>query len=133
MANVNLSLSGGTNAFAPGEQVRGVCAWDLDTMADAIEVRLFWHTAGKGTTDVAIAETVRLEAPGFRGQREFSFRLPEGPYSFSGKLISLAWGVECVVKPKGPSCRAEIVVSPTCREVVLHECSDGAQAADESA
>jgi hypothetical protein len=133
MAELNVSLADGRNAFVPGEQVRGVCSWDLDREAGAVEVRLFWHTEGKGTTDVAIADGARFEAAGLRGQHEFAFRLPEGPYSFSGKLISLMWGLEGVVEPKGPAHAVEIVVSPTRREVLLRGGSDDGRDADEGA
>jgi len=55
-------------------------------------------------------------------QRTFRFALPEGPYSFSGKLISIIWAIELILEP-GPSVeRREIVMSPSGREVVAaHE------------
>jgi len=52
-------------------------------------------------------------------RREFRFRLPEGPYSFSGKLISLLWAIEVVASPGDMAGRAGIVVSPSGREVVI--------------
>jgi hypothetical protein len=122
MAELSISLHGDEWHFAPGDEVRGECSWHFEKVAEAVEVRLFWHTEGKGTTDVGIAEAVRFEPAGFRGQREFAFRLPEGPYSFSGKLISLAWGVEAVAEgTRAEPYAVEIVLSPTRREIILNE------------
>jgi hypothetical protein len=47
--------------------------------------------------------------------------LPEGPYSFSGKLISLIWALELACSPGSETVRREITVSPTGHEIVLGE------------
>jgi hypothetical protein len=55
------------------------------------------------------------------GQEKFEFALPEGPQSFSGKLISLIWAVELVVEKSKESQRIEFVLSPFDAEIVLGE------------
>ena len=119
MGYLKLQLDDYRMEYQPGETIRGTAEWQFDQPAEALEVRLFWHTSGKGTEDVEIvsSEQIRLSD---RGTHKFAFVLPEGPYSFSGKLVSLSWAVELVVEPTGEVERVSpIVVSPTCREIVL--------------
>lgn len=51
-------------------------------------------------------------------RRDFRFRLPAGPYSFEGKLITLAWALEAVIAGAVLG-RLEITVSPTGEPVRL--------------
>lgn len=51
--------------------------------------------------------------------RAFRFQLPEAPYSFSGKLISLAWALELIAYPSKEVVRREIVLAPGGSEVRL--------------
>ena len=62
-------------------------------------------------------ETLRFDEPGACGSKDFAFPLPEGPYSFSGKLISLIWAMELTVSPGSETLRREITLSPTGREI----------------
>jgi len=57
--------------------------------------------------------------PDRAGNRSFRFRVPRGPYSFSGKLITLAWAVELVVLPSGETERLDLLVGPQPIEVEL--------------
>jgi len=108
-------------SFRPGETVEGVAGWRLDEPPKSIELRLFWFTRGKGTEDVSVVSQLRFEAPQLEEGRRFSFTLPAEPYSFSGQLISLIWGLELVVEPGERSTRVEVVMSPTAREILLHQ------------
>jgi hypothetical protein len=119
MNALEVVIAGDQTAFRPGEEVRGAASWSLETPPENVELRLFWHTQGKGDEDVEILETIPLDAPGQKDRREFTFRLPEGPHSFSGKLISLLWSIEVVAQPGDLAGRAEIVLSPTGREIVI--------------
>jgi hypothetical protein len=105
--------------FLPGENLTGRTVWRLEEEPEAVGLRLFWYTSGKGTEDVEIVDRVRTETPGISGERGFSFRLPLGPYSFSGSLITLAWALELVALPDGTTERVELVVAPTPVEVRL--------------
>jgi hypothetical protein len=119
MNKLDIALSQDTTTFAPRDVVAGTVRWDLGSNPHRIDVSLLWHTSGKGTRDVGVAETLAIDNPGASGLRDFSFDLPEGPYSFSGKLVSLAWAVEATCFPGRDTVRREIVVSPTGRPITL--------------
>ena len=116
---IEISTDEGAVAYQPGETVSGTVSWQLDEPADSVEVRLFWYTRGKGTQDVQVVKAQHFPSAGRSGRRNFTFVLPEEPYSFSGKLISLIWALEAVVQPGDRSQRLELVVAPQRREVVL--------------
>lgn len=119
MGKLSIELKDGKHAFAPGEQVEGRIEWSLDSNLRALELSLLWHTSGKGTRDVRVLHTHRIDSPGSFGLDKLSFTLPPGPYSFSGKLISLIWALELTCTPGDETVRQEIVVSPTGREILL--------------
>ncbi len=100
--------------------------WSLVEAPEALEVRLFWFTQGKGDQDVGVVETTALDGAGREGSRDFSFTAPAAPLSFSGKLISLLWAVELVALPKGDAGRQELVISWTGREILIGSEEDGA-------
>ncbi len=114
---IDVALAGSRTAFRPGEAVSGAADWRLDRDPERVEVRLFWYTEGKGTQDVGMVDRQSFERPGAQASQGFRFQLPEGPYSFSGTLISLAWAIEVVAEPDGEVARREITVSPTGTEV----------------
>jgi hypothetical protein len=119
-----VQLEGGRAAYEPGDVLEGSASWDLGFAPAGLEVRLYWKTSGKGTTDVAIVEVVHLSAGAARGRQPFRFRLPQQPYSFSGRLIALTWGIEVVVEPGRSSQHLELVMAPGRRAVILHS-ADG--------
>ncbi len=123
MDTLNIALHDDKTAFAPGQTVEGTIRWSLQTNPEHLEFSLFWYTAGKGTRDVGVVETARFDNPGACGSKEFAFPLPDGPYSFSGKLISLIWAVELTCRPGSETARREITLSPTGREIILSEVS----------
>lgn len=102
----------------PHGRVRGSITWQVENMLKNLSVRLFWYTRGRGTEDLQVVDHVDL-APALQGQAGFEFGIPEGPYSFSGKLISLIWAVEAVVLPGGECARDIILVSPSGNEILL--------------
>ncbi len=109
----------------PGEKVSGRAVWNLDAAPEAVELRLFWHTSGKGTQDVEIVQDLRIDNPAASGERDFSFSLPLGPYSFSGSLITLAWALELVSLPGGETQRVQLVVAPVPVEIRLESLGRG--------
>jgi hypothetical protein len=119
MDKLSITLRQDKTVFAPGETIQGTIQWNLDANPERLELSLFWYTSGKGTRDVGVVQTVPLEDPGSLGSKEFSFTLPQGPYSFSGRLISLIWALELTCMPDGAIARQEITVSPTGREILL--------------
>jgi hypothetical protein len=109
----------GVNAFLPGETVEGTVGWHCDVPAKSVELRLLWYTEGKGDQDVTVVESVPLPNPGRDEVRPFQIRLPAGPFSFSGRLISLVWALEAVAEPGSRAERLPITVSPTRQEILL--------------
>ncbi|HJX27404.1 MAG TPA: hypothetical protein VJ885_05795 [Thermoanaerobaculia bacterium] len=111
----------GATSFRPGDVVEGTVRWQFAEAPGEVELRLFWHTEGRGDQDLDVVQTVPFANPGAVDRRSFRVRLPEGPYSFSGKLITLAWGLEAVAQPDGWSGGIPIVLSPTGEEIRLHK------------
>ena len=109
----------GANAFRPGDTVEGTVRWQLPEPPESIELRLFWSTSGKGDQDLEVMEMVPFGSPGAQDRRTFRVRLPEGPYSFSGKLITLTWALEAVAQPGDRAAHVEITMSPTGEELQL--------------
>lgn len=123
---IQVDTADGRLSFLPGETVEGVASWHLDAPPASVEVRLFWYTEGKGDQDLRIVHTVQLERPEADDRRAFQVQLPAGPYSFSGKLISLTWALEVVAEPGSRAGRTPLVLSPTGREILLHPGIQGA-------
>jgi len=129
MSWIEIGLEGSRASFRPGEEVAGAVAWSVaeepgsEATAAAPEravVRLAWFTRGKGDRDSGVAAEVELPEPAASDRRDFRLRLPEGPYSVSGKLVSVVWVVEAILEPGERAQHVEIVVSPTGREVRLY-------------
>jgi len=106
-------------AFSPRESVMGEVSWQLDAAPKSAELRLLWRTSGRGSPDVGIVESVTFENPQATETRPFAFTLPEGPYSFSGALITLRWGLELVTDPGDQTACVDFVVAPEERAVTL--------------
>jgi hypothetical protein len=121
MTRLQLELADGKTKYRPGETVEGVAFWELDAPPKSVEIRLYWRTQGKGMVDVEVVESLPQSSHGPRDRRPFRFLLPPGPYSVSGTLVSIVWGVEVVAEPSGESASAEITVSPTGEEIHLQK------------
>ena len=118
MNRVYIALQENRTAFRPCEQVQGTASWSFEGPAPkAVELRLFWFTHGKGEQDVNVVTNLRFDRPRAREERPFCLRLPYAPYSYSGKLVSLTWGLELVAGPPEMVTRVEIVLSPSGTEV----------------
>ncbi|QDU36928.1 hypothetical protein Mal4_12290 [Maioricimonas rarisocia] len=123
MNSISIETAAGQTHFAPGAEIDVYLDWQLDEDPAALEVRVVWHTAGKGDMDLGVAHTVRLDHPTASGNRQMTITLPRAPYSFSGRLVSLMWGLECVALPDGTSARKEIMIAPQGDEVRLPQTS----------
>jgi hypothetical protein len=118
MSELLVQLPSGTS-YRPGETLKGSAAWRLDAPVEQMEVRLLWFTRGKGTQDVTVHAARTFPSPALTAQQPFEFNLPDAPYSFSGRLISLTWALELVTPKANESHRVEFVLSPTGQEIVL--------------
>ncbi len=106
-------------AFEPGEEILLLAAWELDSPVDGLEVRLIWFTQGKGTQDVGVAWKHRWERPPLVGNESVQLLLPDGPYSFSGSLISVSWRLELMMLPAEKGVHMPITIAPEGQEVLL--------------
>ncbi len=119
MSALELHTEKGETWFTPGSTVPCEASWHLDQEVDKLELRLFWYTEGKGTQDVVIVDRRVIERPEAHGNHSFRFRLPAGPYSFSGTLITLKWAVELVSLPGEETARVDLLVSPSPVEISI--------------
>lgn len=104
--------------YQPGELIKGSVTWTSPEPPRKAELRLFWHTQGKGDRDADTVEAVVFELPQPSDAREFRFQAPAFPPSFSGKLISLSWGLELVLEPGGTAA-TELVIAPGGHELAF--------------
>lgn len=121
MNRLELRLNTPGARYFPGDAVEGTLSWELERDPARLEIALFWSTEGKGSTDSHTVATELIEQPGQLGTREFRFTLPEAPHSFSGKLISLVWGVEALCKKPKVQEFVPLVMSPTGGVLTLGE------------
>lgn len=129
MTGVRAEIEGGRQAFAPGETIGARISWDLEDRVASIRVSLIYATCGKGTTDQRVHEVVLIDEPPLVGHDRVEFIAPDGPHSFSGRLVSLGWQLSVEVAPEGaarrargeslPAGRVPIVIAPRHREIVL--------------
>ncbi|MBG85963.1 MAG: hypothetical protein CMO80_03560 [Verrucomicrobiales bacterium] len=106
-----IQLDPGRREFRPGETLSLIVGWQLDTQPESAEARLFWHTEGKGSGDIQIVETDVLHQPKMSEERKIGFQLPNAPYSYNGRLVSIKWAVELVVEPGSHSKLVEFSLS----------------------
>ena len=119
MSELKIELDADRETFEPLEGLSGEVSWALDKQVHALELRLFWFTRGKGTEDAGVVQTQKFEGPLPQETRSFRFHLPEAPYSFSGKLISLVWALELIAYPSKDMTRRELIMAPKGKEVRL--------------
>lgn len=106
-------------AFRPGETTTVKIRWELSSPIDTLELRVVWNTAGKGDQDLHIVTIIRQENPPQSGEDRIEVQLPQAPYSFSGKLISVEWALEFLCFPQEESCREVFILAPEGQEIQL--------------
>lgn len=117
--SLQIHLDQNRTTYEPGETVSGMVSWSLSEPPRMLEVQLLWTTRGKGTVDTEVAGAQTFEEVPAAGERAFSVRLPDSPYSFSGKLISVLWQVRLLARPSKDEVDVSITVSPTGGEIDL--------------
>lgn len=117
MPGLTLQLDRDDASYVPGEPITGSVAWDLDQAPEGITVRLLWHTSGKGSRDMGVVGEQTWELVSSGGQEPFSFPGIDGPYSFSGRLITVSWVVEAVTQGTDLHTEVPFSLSPSGEEV----------------
>ena len=107
--------------LAPGETMVFTLARDSSAKAGPLTVQLGWFTEGRGTRDAAIAwsEEIPGLAPGT--DQTFEVVLPETPWSFSGKLVSISWRLEVLDAKRQPLVAISLLIAPGGQLVTLPE------------
>ena len=107
--------------FAPGETMVITLASDASSKTDPLTVQLGWFTEGRGTRDASVVWSEELAglAPG--ADRTFEVRLPETPWTFSGRLVSVSWRLEVLDAKRQPLVAVPLVIAPGGQPVVLPE------------
>ena len=114
---ITIHLDSGA-ALEPGSEVRGRVDWQAAVeRPETVMISLLWYTEGKGTEDVEIVDQIEIEDPPAAGSREFSFTLPDFPWSFSGTLVSVLWRVEASIEPDGGGEHVGLVSAPGGEEI----------------
>ena len=98
------------NICLPESTLSGKASWQLKKQPRSVYVRLFWKTAGKGSEDTEIVAQCVVPQPSQQQEFNFSFELPDSPYSYQGNLLSISWGVEVVIGKRSEM--ASFVMAP---------------------
>ena len=117
--SIQINIDAERTAFRPGESVNGSIAWALPVAPAQVSLELFWATRGKGTVDSEVVQSKQIKQPAAAGEEQFSLAIPNGPYSFSGKLVSLLWGLRLIIHPSQEQTQVNLTVSPTGQEINL--------------
>ncbi|MBB6428963.1 hypothetical protein [Algisphaera agarilytica] len=114
MPTLTVELNGNQTHFVPGERIDGLAGWDFGPDSPKwVEVRLYWHTLGKGDEDIVVADSVRFEEPRGVDAQVFGFVTPAGPFSYEGRLIEIAWGIEVVAHRTKTTAQLDLTLSAT--------------------
>lgn len=119
MSEMKIAVRKQPAEYAPGEEIGGGVQWQLGKPPESVEVRLLWHTTGRCYEDVGVVATVSFENAQQDDTRSFQFTAPAAPYSFTGQLVTLSWAVEVVALPHKENARADLVIGPGGRPLVL--------------
>lgn len=107
------------DCYAPQSELAGQVEWSSKNRNETIEISLYWYTTGKGTQDIEIVDEHVFDTVATSGKKSFSFKLPDQPYSFSGKLITLSWAIEAKMTSQNTRDEFEFIMSPFDAEVLL--------------
>lgn len=101
---VRFKGAGQTRVFQPGSTIQGIVELNptRNINCRAVEVKVGWHTEGRGTRNEAYMYVDRrdditnleTDVPIIL---DFDFVLPPEPWSYSGTLVSIVWSVEVKV------------------------------------
>lgn len=118
MNGLEIQIENDQTAFQPGDEIHGKIKWQFENDPETLTLGLFWKTAGRGTQDIGVPCSQTFDNPGLYGEKDFTIKCPEGPYSFSGKLISIIWGLELTGQKGKNAAVIDLTIGPNAREVV---------------
>ncbi len=103
----------------PGKTFHGNILWDLESAPRSIHLGFGWWTSGRGDRDEVPLDHCEWTTPSSIGKEPFSFTVPELVVpSFSGRLISVEWGIQLSAQGVRVDDIVEILtISPLRREI----------------
>ncbi|MFP4379892.1 MAG: hypothetical protein ACLFUS_05245 [Candidatus Sumerlaeia bacterium] len=110
MSTLHITIDNAKDGYQPGEELRGRVDWQMEEPPKKARLSLLWYTEGKGTQDVEVVWEKEWDNAMPLGQETFSLRLPEGPFSWHGRLVTIRWALELLVAKE--VCRQDITISP---------------------
>lgn len=116
---IRLELDRPVYLYRPGETLTATVTFDATDNIGTIFVTLFWHVNAEGVDEVTELETQMLTTNSGQAELQATFKLPILPYSFSGPLGTLCWGVEAVGTPGNRQTEIEFELRPGERPIVL--------------
>lgn len=111
--------------YTPGDTITGTVLWTPDSMGKRkkdVRISLFYQTSGRGTQEIHTVAEQKWSADMIKGT--FEFILPNEPYSFSGELIALTWGLEAVSGSGKETAIYDISLTPNGQELILKSIED---------
>jgi len=120
-SNDTLFIDVAKAVFRPGEALQGELLWDLAQPPEVITLQLGWRTEGRGTTDETLVFSHEWPTASTVGKEAFSFQLPQKPFSFSGRLITVRWSLEAIVKKGKAGASFPFTLSPTGAEIDISQ------------
>ena len=115
--SIQIHIDEERTSFRPQETISGTISWSLPVAPAQVTLELFWTTRGKGQVDSEVAQSVQLKQPAAAGEQRFELKIPDAPYSFSGKLVSLLWGLRLIIHPSQEQAQVNLTISPTGQEI----------------
>ncbi len=120
MNSIQISIPDTARYCLPSMTIECTVNWHCQQEPHNLHIKLIYYTEGKGSQDVIVVDDHTWKSPGRSGSKSDSFNLPDQPYSFSGKYISLIWAVEALIEPGSECARQQFVMSPSGQEIILH-------------
>ena len=117
--SIQIHIDEDRTVFRPGETIAGDVSWSLPVAPAQISLELFWTTRGKGQVDSEVVQSMQFKHPSASGEERFALKIPNGPFSFSGKLVSLLWGLRLMIHPSQEQAQVNLTISPTGQEINL--------------
>src|SRR5262245_10729919 len=118
--SITIVLKGSTNQYRPEQKIYGTVHWNLPQSSEQIELSLLWYTIRPGPLEhlrlvgggSTMVDSLLIQSPLQIASQDFEFSIPIGPYTYTGKLFSIIWGVLAVSKPDNTKSSIHLTVHP---------------------
>lgn len=100
---IRLKGAARTQVFHPGDTVSGVVEIQPDDVMtyNKIEIKVGWHTEGKGDRDGRLLHEIELPKgelnPQYPLVEPFDIVMPDSPWTFYGHYINIIWAIEVTI------------------------------------